>query len=286
MLKNTDIEEPLLPQPLVVDSQPPPGHRSLLRRVLQVGGGVMPIPLFFGSLYSLANFSMVLDDISNKDGSAAAEQAGDGLAMIYLCTVALAIALVAGILYCKAGIHREYHSDFDTIVQEVANRLQQGSQENFAAASDCNSVVSEAPVTRVYHLEDRTFGISHKKSGKILLAGTNASSVVRLHLTFLESSRGASIEGHRTSSDTNHQSANHNYLIKQGFVCAISKKAYWAEVSNQGLRRVVTGQFDSDFSSFTGEWLSCDGSRGSLRNASDDNLVCDYGIPLDVSAEP
>lgn len=257
------------------------GHASRSRPVRCIVGFIAAI-LLWGATQSTDHLSAFLDTITSNDG---AEEAGNGIALFIVFLVALMMIVAIAKLFCNAD-NRDY-SKFDTIVAEVADQLHKESQdltmgggETLSESPLLQEQQQSPPTSGVYHLEDRTFGISHKKSGDILLEGTSASSVVRLNLTFLESALGSSIEGSRTWSSSSDTHCSNNYVIQQGFVSAISRRTYWEESNQEGLRRVVTGQFDNDFTSFTGEWLASDGSRGSLRKVCD-SLSVDYGIPLD-----
>lgn len=196
----------------------------------------------------------------------------------FLFLVAL-VALVIRAAVIKTSNRDNDDQDFDAIIAQVAARIHEESKQVGGALEQ--PLLTEGnglPANRIFHVEDRQFGITDKKSGEIFLEGSNTYSVLRLSFASSEADNGSSIQGTRSTA-----SKTKNIDIPKGAVSSSTRKAYWEE-SSGGIRRVVTGQFDEDFLCFSGEWLASDGSRGSLLNIHNNELLVDYAVPMDESA--
>ena len=193
--------------------------------------------------------------------------------LVFFCAVPMSIV----IKLISQNKHTDF-SNFDSIIDSVASKVHSEAEEDRSGESELKTpLLLEAqagpPLRGVYHIEDRTFGISDKKTGETFLKNSSAQCVVRL--TFSEFQAGWLIEGSRACNNSD------GFAIKKGFVAAGTKAAYWEEANDQGTRRVVTGQFDASFEAFNGEWLSSNADRGSLNMLETRNFVgIDYAVPV------
>lgn len=149
-----------------------------------------------------------------------------------------------------------------------------------------SSSSSPPPTNHTYHLEDKQFGIQDEVDKKASLEGLSLCSTLRLFFT--ESKNGCfSLQGSRTISSPSSSSSSKEedeenvnsttttlsstFVIQKGMVHGTSKKAFWEESEGGGIRRVVMVQFDSNYHSFSGEWLASNGMRGSLMSYSNED---------------
>lgn len=187
--------------------------------------------------------------------------------------LALGIVLKLG---CGPRANPE-EQDFDAIIMEVAQTVCQESEMEDGLLEPLLQMRQSPLCNQIYHVDDRQFGISHKKSGEVVVEGSNAASVQRLSFSRSKTGHGFSIQGSRSSA-----SKSNTFIILKGFVSDRTKKGYWEE-SCQGVRRVVTGQFGDNFASFSGEWLATNGTRGSLLNSKEATTIVEYAVPIEDS---
>ncbi|CAB9514366.1 expressed unknown protein [Seminavis robusta] len=214
--------------------------------------------------------------------------------LVFLATVV--VFIVSKQLACRTS--SQDCSDFQVSVQAVKDQI----MSDATAAGD----LLQPPASAVYRLEDRQFGIVHKKSGDVLLEGSHSLCVMRLNFaTDLKESSGlVSLKGSRvlvgpsaanTTSKSNQQQQHNNTssVIIKGLVATATRKAYFVEEtstkdsSGRRISRVVSGNFEGGgerYKCFSGEWLASDGSRGSVTNIPEAPAV-DYAIPLVIGEE-
>lgn len=192
--------------------------------------------------------------------------------LLFLGGILLLVIIL--ILGCGRCANAE-EQDFDAIILEVAQRVCQESEMEDGLLQPLLQTRQSPLCNQVYHVEDRQFGITHKKSGEVVVEGSNAPSVQRLSFSRCITGHGFSIQGSRACAGK-----STTFVIRQGFVSDRTKRAYWEETC-EDVRRVVTGQFDDNFASFSGEWLASNGSRGSLLNSKEATTTVEYAIPLE-----
>ena len=179
--------------------------------------------------------------------------------------------------------HTSSCSDFDLSVATLEQSI-----KNDSAVGDggdgLDSPLLLPPPSCIYRLEDRQFGILHKKSGHVFLDGFTAPTMMRLHFstdgcdngfavirggsTILIPSSVAPVATNNNKNNNNNVMANSRSVVQTGLVSLSTKMAYFVESYNgtggTTTRRVVLGQFEDGFTSFSGEWLNSNAVRGCL----------------------
>ena len=187
---------------------------------------------------------------------------------INIIQLLLAVAFVLPFKYIRKHLSRreKLYSDFGRTVDAVSRALRE--EEDCPELGSLKSPLLETmklpPSNPLYLLTDKQFGISHKKSGKVLLEGQNVQCILRLSFMPLEeqNGNGYSLSGSRSTNGKGSSTETHS--IQRGFLSTKSFKAYWEEACKDGTRRVISVQFHQDYDSFEAEWLASDGNRGIL----------------------
>jgi hypothetical protein len=187
-----------------------------------------------------------------------------GINIIHLL---LAVAFALHFKYIRKHLssRERLYSDFGRTVDAVSRAIREEECPELGSL-ECPllETMKLPPSSPLYLLTEKQFGISHKKSGKVLLEGQNVQGSLRLSFMPLEEQKGDgySLSGSRSTNGKG--SSTETYSIQRGFLSTKSLKAYWEETSKDGTRRVISAQFHQDYNSFEAEWLASDGNRGIL----------------------